>query len=150
MNVFQQIWQNFETYAGRYHSPEAARKNHVQLNELNQAVFKRLEKILPKNVKVRSVTAPVFLYYTEAAGGYGVDTHSGCVQSYRIVIAPEAKFEEQVDAAVEQLDELIRGSATVFFYMPIYPIDDEGHMFVRMAKTGWTVDLGHQLTDINT
>ena len=140
MNVFQQIWRNFETYASRYHSPEVTRNNKAQLNELNQTVFARLEKILPTNVKVRAVTAPVFIYYTEAAGGYGVDTHSSCVYTH-VLNLPEGNFEERVNSAVEQLDELIRGSATVFFYMPIYPIDDKGHAVVRLAKTGETVDV---------
>lgn len=151
MNAFQQVWQNFEASLAKNHLPEAARKNVSQLNELNQAVFKRLEKILPFNVKVRAVTAPTFIYYTEAAGGYGVDAHAGCAQTYRIAVQ-SGTFEERVDAAAAQLHELIVGAATVFFYMPIYPIDDEGHMFVRFAKTGETVDVeeGHQLSDRNT
>jgi len=145
MNTFQQIWQNFETYASRYHSPEVARNNKTQLNELNQAVFARLEKILPSNVKVRAVTAPAFIYYTEAAGGYGVDTHLSCVHTYRVDI-PDAKFEEQVNVAVEQLRNMIEEPCvrTAFFYMPLYPMDDDGHMVVRFSKTGETVDVKEQ------
>lgn len=151
MNVFQQVWRNFETYCTRYHSPEVARTGKARLNELNQAVFAKLEKILPSNVKVRSVTAPAFIYYTEAAGGYGVDTHSASVQTRNIKIA-DGTLEEQIDSVVAQLVNMIEQPCvrTAFFYMPVYPIDDRGHAFVRLMTTGETVDLGHQLTDINT
>lgn len=144
MNVFQQCWKNWTRHP--FGQPDTA--EHAWINELNQAIFSRLEKILPPNVKVRAVTAPAFLYYTEAAGGYGVDTHSGIVSTHRIRLPQGGTFEERVDAAVKQLDELIRGAATVFFYTPVVPIcekDFNGEpnryaMGVRLMKTGWTVD----------
>lgn len=146
MNVFQQLWQNW--IARPYSQPDV--REHVWINELNQAVFARLEKILPSNVKVRTVTAPCFIYHTEAAGGYGVDRHAGTVESHRILIPIAGTFEERVNAAVGQLFEMIRGAGTVFFYTPVVPIcaDDYGdvpnrrHMVVRLYTTGETVDVG--------
>lgn len=141
MNVFQQIWQNWIRNHVRF-AQWPTQEELPQLNELNQAVFARLEKILPSYVKVRAVTAPVFIYYTEAAGGYGVDTHSGCVHT-RWIDIHEEKFEDQVDSVVKQLVTMIEEPCvrTVFFYMPIYPMDDNGHMVVRLMTTGETVDV---------
>ncbi len=148
MNVFQQCWKNFEprTKINPARWPES---ELTWINELNQAVFTRLEKILPPYVKVRSVTAPIFSYYTEAAGGYGVDTNTGLVSSY-LVRLPDDVFEKRVEFATKRLESLIVQpcARTVFFYMPIYPDgNDVGtefykqQMFVRLFTTGETVDV---------
>lgn len=155
MNVFQQCWANWTRTMPLHSTP--AQGKHLWINELNQAIFARLEKILPAHVKVRTVTTPAFLYWTEAAGGYGVDSHNATVCSYRILLPKHGSFEERVDAGVKQLYDLVMKTdtyvpevRTVFFYMPIIPIcehDLDGispnqyMMSVRLRTTGETVDV---------
>lgn len=144
MNVFQQCWQNWSRYAASNFDVAT----QAWVNELNQAIFSRLEKNLPAGVKVRSVAAPAFLYYTEAAGGYGVDTRSGLVPTHRIRLRGET-FEEKVDSAVHQIAQHVKGDVkTLFFYAPVAPLgnllhDDSPnreHMSIRMLAVGETVD----------
>lgn len=145
MNVFQQCWQNWSRYAAS--NFDAGTQSWV--NELNQAIFSRLEKNLPAGVKVCAVQHPAFLYYTEAAGGYGVDTHSAVVHSHRIRLRGET-FEEKVDSAVHQIVSHVKGDVkTLFFYAPVAPLGNllhdgtpnREHMSVRMFATGETVDV---------
>jgi hypothetical protein len=144
MNVFQQCWKNWIPYGTAYFDLG----EQAWLNELNQAIFSRLEKNLPAGVKVRSVATPAFLYYTEAAGGYGVDAHAGVVRSERIRLTGET-FEEHVDSAVDQILKHVTGDVrTLFFFAPIAPLapylhdgsKNRVHMSVRMFATGETVD----------
>jgi len=146
MNTFQECWKNWTKYPN-LPRPDATEMSWI--NELNQAVFTRLEKNLPANVKVRTVQTPSFIYYEEAAGGYGVESTIGTCFTHRIKLPKDGTFEERVDAAVQQLVELIRGAETVFFYTPIVPcgaLDHTGEpnrymMSVRLKKAGWTVDV---------
>lgn len=159
MNVFQQLWQNWVSGPQRFETVSVEAQAWV--NELNQAVFKRLEKNLPSFVKVRTVTTPAFLYYTEAAGGYGVDTEAGIVRSYSLTI-PVGSIEKQADAMVERLTDMIvqPGIRTVFFYMPVFPfVRPDGHIDesndkiyarVRFLATGETVDVGQLTPERNT
>lgn len=145
-NTFQECWKNWVRHP--FGQPDTS--EHAWINELNQAVFSRLEKILPPNLKVRTVSLPSFICHTEAAGGYGVDSHAQRVSSHRIRLPKDASFEERVDAAVGQLHEIMRGAGTVFFYTPVVPICEEDlnggvnrHMMaIRLFKTGETVDVG--------
>lgn len=145
MNVFQQCWQNWSRYAAS--NFDAGTQSWV--NELNQAIFSRLEKNLPAGVKVRSVATPAFLYYVEAAGGYGVDSIAATVSSERIRLVGET-FEEKVDSAVHQILKHVRADVkTLFFYTPVVPLGNllhdgspnREHMSIRMRATGETVDV---------
>ena len=161
MNVFQQLWQNWQRAQLSNH-PMPAEKQ-AWTNELNQAVFKRLEKNLPGYVKVRTVTTPAFLYWTEAAGGYGVDSQAGVVHT-RNIMFDDGTFEQQVESAAKRLQEMIEepGVRTVFFYWPIVPYVRQdgdfdrpvGKIFarVRYMTTGETVDVdeGRQASERNT
>lgn len=149
MNTFNQLWQNWVNGPRRF--DPAPPETQVWLNELNQAVFSRLEKNLQGFVKVRTVTSPAFLFYTEAAGGYGVDAEAGMVVSRRVTLPEEGTFEEQVNAAIGSLTEMILqpGTRTTFFYSIIQPLgtllcdgtQNRRHMVVRMMTTGDTVDV---------
>lgn len=140
MNVFHQCWENWVKRPWGQPDPS----EHVWINELNQAVFAKLLKVVPKNVQISAVKTPAFLYHVEAAGGYGVETRAGCVSSYGIKLPKDGTFEERVDHAVKALDGYVRGAASVLFYTPIVPcgeIDADGNtnrhmMTVRMVKLG--------------
>lgn len=145
MNAFQQCWKNWSKYAASSFDLATL----AWLNELNQAIFSRLEKNLPADVKVRSVAAPTFLYYTEAPGGYGVEAHSGVASSERIRLRGDT-FEEKVDSAVHQILKHVRADVkTLFFYAPVVPLGNllhdgtpnREHMSVRMLAKGETVDV---------
>lgn len=144
MNVFQQCWKNWSGYA----AANFDLADHAWLNELNQAIFARLEKNLPAGAKVRAVTTPRFLYYTEAAGGYGVDAQTGTVDTRRIVLMGES-FEDHVESAVSQILKYASKNKTLFFYTPVAPLGtilsngekNRKHMAVRIFTTGETVDV---------
>lgn len=145
MNVFQQCWENWIGYA----AASFGQDSREWVNELNQAIFSRLQKNLPAHVKVRAVATPAFLYYTEAAGGYGVDAQAGVVRTERIRLRGDT-FEEQVDSAVHQLMQHVKSDVrTLFFYTPVVPVGallsdgtkNREYMSVRMLATGETVDV---------
>lgn len=143
MDTFQQLWKNWLA-AGALGAPDPS--DHAWLYELNQAVFRALEKNLPDHVKVRTVTKPTFSY--DARVAEGTETHVGVVSSYRLFL-PESTFEERVDAALMQVTHLLvqSGAKTAFFYTPLYPVGEKNiddtkntrHMTVRLATTGETV-----------
>ncbi len=146
MNVFQKVWSNW-TRPLMAHSAPAC--EHPWINELNQAVFARLQRELPA-VKVRAVAAPIFRFYVEAPGGYGVDVVSGMVETKRVRLPKDGTFEQRVDAAISQIKAHInskRGTATAFFYTPVVPDSKElidgspnRHMMcIRMWVTPWEV-----------
>ena len=146
MNVFQQCWQNWTRYA----AASFDRADQSWVNELNQAIFSRLQKNLPAQVKVRAVASPAFVYYTEAPGGYGVDYHTGTVRSERIRLGGDT-FEEWVESAVGQIMKHVKPDVqTLFFYTPVVPLGallsdgsrNREHMSVRMLAVGETVDVG--------
>jgi hypothetical protein len=145
MSVFQQCWKNWSKLP--LGAPDVS--THAWLNELNQAFFAALEKNLPTRVRVSTVSTPTFIYYTEAPGGYGVESHSAVVESRRITL-PEGSFNEQVDSAVKQMLQMIvrPSNRTVFVYTPMYPLGElmhDGtkntrHMVIRMKVVGETID----------
>lgn len=151
MNVFQQCWANWTKHVrvDRFKWPES---EFPWINELNQAVFKRLENILPAGVKVRAVTTPVFTCYHPAAGGYGVDYSNKFVETHKHQL-PVASFEERVEFAANWLKDLIGSNTSVFFYFPIFPNGNEpgtehykNQVFVRLyATTDETVDIDEQV-----
>jgi hypothetical protein len=146
MSTFTECWKNFER------TPRVLPHDEKELpwiNELNQAVFAQLEKRLPKRIKIRTIVAPSFICYTEAAGGYGVDAHTKYAWTYRI-LAPNGSFEEHVESVTKQMLNYIDRPETcsVFFYMPIRPecedwIDGTPNrrgLCVRMSIVEWTCD----------
>lgn len=122
MNVFQGTWKNLEARTSNGPLKEIV----PWLNELNQAVFSRLEKQLAGDVELRVVDGPAFVYYTAAAGGYGVDCHSSFVESRRIVLDENQSFDVQVDSIVSQIVGLINDqhqkAKTTFFFTPVIPL----------------------------
>lgn len=160
MNAFQQLWKQWEDRVNKpLYGDQYPQSERAWINELNQAIFSRLEKILPTNVKVRTAGTPAFLYYVEAPGGYGVDARTGVVFTHLIKLPKNGTFEERVDCAVSRLQFLIEreflegevtgGPRTAFFYAPVVPIcekDNDGdvnrhQMSVRLRVTGATVDV---------
>lgn len=147
-NTFQECWRNWVRHP--FGQPDTS--EHAWINELNQAVFSRLERILEPSVKVRTAPAPRFVCYTEAPGGYGVDAVTATVETHKVRLPKDATFEERVDSAVGQLGSLLRGASTVFFYTPVVPICEEDldggvnrHMMgIRLFRTGETVDVAVQ------
>lgn len=147
MNIFQQCWANW--IRAPFGQPDV--NEHVWLNEFNQAVFSALEKNLPAGIKVYAVNTPTFIYRTEAAGVYGMDAHTGRVESYRLLLPKEGTFEERVDAAFVQMKAYIERPSVriVFLYSPIVPCGEknlEGEpnrhmMLVRLMTTSETLDM---------
>lgn len=119
MNVFQKLWRNWAKFPYGKPDPEEM----TWLNELNQAVFSRLEKKLPEHIQMRVVDVPSFAY--QPTEGVLVSAH---VESRRMIV-PEGPFEKRVELATELLLELIDtpGTRTVFFYWPLYPMGNELH-----------------------
>jgi len=133
MNVFQQVWQNFETYVCRYHTPQ----DKMFLNELNQAVFSRLEKKLPSCIKLRAVSTPTFVYHFQPFDGSAVDVMCDTVETYKVKLT-EAKFEDNVESIVDQLISFLDSEdQAMFFYMPLYKLGND--MIVRLRTTDASV-----------
>lgn len=154
MSTFTQVWKNYERYSNRL----PAKEEMTWINELNQAAFTQFEKRLPKHIKVRAVELPSFLYYVEAAGGYGVERYASTVTTYNVLLPTDATFELRVEATVQRLLQIVLNSpdpGTVFFYTPVVPhclIDwINGHdgpvgpnrrmLGVRLRVLGHTVDV---------
>jgi hypothetical protein len=143
MNVFQHCWKNWTRHPFGQPNPD----EHVWINELNQAIFTKLEKILSTNVMVRAVSTPSFFYRTRNVARK-IDMQSACVSTYHIKLPKDGSFETRVDVAVNQLLQLMKGSKTVFIYTPVVPVcekDLDGsvnrHMMgVRLTTTEKSID----------
>ena len=133
MSVFQQCWQNWQS------TQQFSSFSHEKLaciNEFNQAVFAKLEKVLPDHVKVRSVRVPLFAYHTKHVDECHIDNMIvETVVSYSICSSRDdtLSFKEKVDLAVERIVNLAEGAMTIFVYSPIIPskIDDRC-LIIRM------------------
>lgn len=139
MNLFQQLWQNW----AKFPHGKPADEEMSWLNELNQAVYSRLEKKLPSHIQLRVAAAPVQKYCTRDENGE-IFHHVAVMTSERVTV-PEGPFEDRVELAVELLLELIDrpGTQTAFLYWPIYPLGNElvggepnrKYLVTRLART---------------
>lgn len=155
MNVFQKLWQNWVRFDYEKPAPEEM----VWLNELNQAVFAKLEQRLSEYIMIRLVNAPCFMYQIKDEDGV-ISDRAGIVSTYRLCKQPDGPFEDQVEAAVEGLLRLIVTPCvrTAFLYWPLYPTGNELHdgspnrkyLQTRLWTTGETVELGGTPGEENT
>jgi hypothetical protein len=117
MNPFQRCWDNW-TRSGRLDKVPAA--DQVRLNELNQAVFRALEKNLEGRVRVLAVSSPAFLYFVD--GPDGLESESACVETVTLGCAAQGSFGNQTQNLVDQIVRWVdhRSGKTAFVYSPVF------------------------------